>query len=155
MTSFTVAFVIRFLLRLEISVIPAPGLLQTRTHRRGRFEKGRRGHSKGVPAERQPRPVPEAKGRRGMPTLIFVSRRRSGVSRKMESLVAWVKVTEKKRLRVVDLDVDRSPELAHHLGVRAVPSLLVFEHGRVVGRLEGRATGRQIDELIRPYLAPS
>jgi thioredoxin-like negative regulator of GroEL len=88
-----------------------------------------------------------------MPTLIFVSRRRSGVSRKMESLVAWVKVTEKKRLRVVDLDVDRSPELAHHLGVRDVPSLLVFEHGRVVDRLEGRATGRQIDELIRPYLA--
>ena len=30
--------------------------------------------------------------------------------------------------------------------------LLVLERGAVVDRLEGRATGRQIDELIRPYL---
>jgi thioredoxin-like negative regulator of GroEL len=70
----------------------------------------------------------------------------------MESLVAWVKVTQKKRLRVVDLDADRSPELVHHLAVERVPSLLVVDDGRVVDRLEGRVTGRQIDELIRPHL---
>jgi hypothetical protein len=28
----------------------------------------------------------------------------------------------------------------------------VLQGGAVVGRLEGRATGRQIDELIRPHL---
>jgi thioredoxin-like negative regulator of GroEL len=88
-----------------------------------------------------------------LPTLVFVSRRRSGASRKMESLIAWVKVTQKKRLRVVDLDADASPELVDHLGVSKIPSLLVVEHGQVVDRLEGRATGRQIDALIRPHLA--
>jgi thioredoxin-like negative regulator of GroEL len=71
----------------------------------------------------------------------------------MESLVAWVKVTQKKRLRVVDVDADRSPELIDHLGVHKIPSLLVLERGQVVDRLEGRATGRQIDALIRPHLA--
>ena len=71
----------------------------------------------------------------------------------MESLVAWVKVTQKKRLRVVDLDADQSPELVQHLDVQRVPSLLVLEEGHVVDRLEGRATGRQIDELIRPHLS--
>jgi thioredoxin-like negative regulator of GroEL len=70
----------------------------------------------------------------------------------MESLVAWVKVTQKKRLRVVDIDADRSPELVERLAVSRVPSLLVLEDGQVVDRLEGRATGRQIDELIRPHL---
>ena len=70
----------------------------------------------------------------------------------MESLVAWVKVTQKKRLRVVDLDADRSPELARRLGVEQTPTLLVLLGGSVVRRLEGRATGRQIDALIRPYL---
>ena len=88
-----------------------------------------------------------------VPTLVFVSGRRSGASRKMESLVAWVKVTQKKRLRVVDVDADRSRELIDHLGVRKIPSLLVLEDGQVVDRLEGRATGRQIDALIRPHLA--
>ena len=67
-------------------------------------------------------------------------------------LIAWVKITQKKRLRVVELDAD-GPELAHHLGVRETPTLLVLQKGAVVDRLAGRATGRQIDELIRPYLA--
>ncbi len=87
-----------------------------------------------------------------LPTLVFVGREHCGASRRMESLVAWIKVTQKKRLRVVDLDADRSPDLVHHLSVRRIPSLLVLEEGRVVDRLEGRATGRQIDELIRPHL---
>jgi thioredoxin-like negative regulator of GroEL len=88
----------------------------------------------------------------GAPTLVFVGRRHCGVSRRMESLIAWVKVTQKKRLRVVELDADRSPELADRLGVRETPALIVLQGGAVVGRLEGRATGRQIDELIRPHL---
>lgn len=66
--------------------------------------------------------------------------------------MAWVKVTQKKRLRVVNLDVDRTPQLADHLDVRQTPSLLLLENGAVVGRLEGRATGRQIDALIGPHL---
>ena len=86
-------------------------------------------------------------------TLVFVGRRESGVSRRMESLVAWVKVTQKKRLRVVELDADRHPGLVEQLAVTEVPTLLLVEDRRVVGRLEGRATGRQIDELIRPHLA--
>lgn len=84
---------------------------------------------------------------------MFVWRRQDGASRKMESLVAWVKVTQKKRLRVIDVDADRNPALARKLRVERVPSLVLVKDRRVVGRLEGRATGRQIDELIRPHLA--
>jgi thioredoxin-like negative regulator of GroEL len=98
-------------------------------------------------------PAPAASTvRRDLPTLVFVGRRNCGASRRMESLVAWVRVTQKKRLQVVDLDADRSPDLVHHLAVTQIPSLLLLEEGQVVDRLEGRATGRQIDELIRPYL---
>ena len=71
----------------------------------------------------------------------------------MESLVAWVKVTQKKRLRVIDVDADRNPALTRELEVTEVPSLVVVKNHRVVARLEGKATGRQIDELIRPHLA--
>jgi thioredoxin-like negative regulator of GroEL len=96
---------------------------------------------------------PRTAGSRDVRTLVFVGSRHCGASRRMESLVAWVKVTQKKRLCVVDLDLDRSPELAHHLGVRSTPTLVVLQGGSVVSRLEGRATGRQIDEFIRPHLA--
>ena len=71
----------------------------------------------------------------------------------MESLVAWVKVTQKKRLRVVNVDTDRNPALARELEVSELPTLVLIKDSRVVDRLEGRATGRQIDELIRPHLS--
>jgi thioredoxin-like negative regulator of GroEL len=87
-----------------------------------------------------------------LPTLVFVSRRRCGACRRMESLVAWVKVTRKKQLRVVDLDADRSPELAEHLGVQATPALVLLRGGDILGRLEGRSTGTQIEALIDPYI---
>jgi thioredoxin-like negative regulator of GroEL len=99
-----------------------------------------------------PRPQQSERATSGLPALVFVSGRQDGASRRMESLVAWVKVTQRKRLRVVDVDADRHPALARKLEVRRVPSLVLVKDRRVVGRLEGRATGRQIDELIRPHL---
>jgi thioredoxin-like negative regulator of GroEL len=70
----------------------------------------------------------------------------------MESLVAWIKVTQKKRLSVVDVDADTHPRLVRELGVSKVPALVLVKDRRVLGRLEGRATGRQIEDLIRPYV---
>jgi thioredoxin-like negative regulator of GroEL len=84
--------------------------------------------------------------------LVFVRRYSSGASRRMESLVAWVKVTQKRRLDVLELDADRHSRLVAELGVRTAPSLVLVKDRRVVGRLEGRASGRQIEELIRPYV---
>ena len=53
---------------------------------------------------------------------------------------------------VIEVDADRQPSLARSLAVRRIPSLVVVKDRRVVGRLEGRVTGRQIDDLIRPHL---
>jgi thioredoxin-like negative regulator of GroEL len=93
-----------------------------------------------------------AETRRPRPSLIFVGQARSGPSRRMESLVAWVKVTQKKRLRVVDVDADANPELVQELGVSKVPALVLVKDRRVLGRLEGRVTGREIEDLIRPHI---
>lgn len=71
----------------------------------------------------------------------------------MDSLVAWVKVTQKKRLRVVNVDADRHPSLVQQLHVEEVPSLVLIKDSHVVGRLDGRSTGRQIQDLIRRHVA--
>ena len=67
--------------------------------------------------------------------------------------MAWIRVTQKKRLRVVDVDADERPELVNRLGVTETPSLVLIKDRHVVGRLDGRVTGRAIDKLIRPHLA--
>jgi thioredoxin-like negative regulator of GroEL len=87
------------------------------------------------------------------PALVFLSKRSSGPSRRMESLVAWVKVTQKKKLRVIDVDADENPSVVEKLEVGNIPALVLIKDRRVLGRLEGRATGQQIDDLIRPHLA--
>jgi thioredoxin-like negative regulator of GroEL len=94
----------------------------------------------------------EPRTRSARATLVFVRLYSSGASRRMESLVAWVKVTQKRRLDVLELDADRHSSLVAKLGVTSAPSLVLVKDSRVVGRLEGRASGRQIDDLIRPHL---
>ena len=86
------------------------------------------------------------------PVLFFFSTRRSGPARRMSSLVAWIRITEKKRLRVVEVDTDVSPKLAEVLDVTDVPSLVLVRGAKVLGRLEGRVTGREITRLIGPHV---
>ena len=85
-------------------------------------------------------------------TLVFVRRYSSGASRRMESLVAWVKVTQKSRLTVLELDADRRSGLVARLGVTTAPSLVLVKDRRVVARLEGKVSGREIGDLIKPHL---
>ena len=88
----------------------------------------------------------------GVSTVVFVGRRRCGASDD-DNLIAWVKVTQKKRLPAwSELDADRSAELRAPPRRARDPTLLVLRKGAVVGRLARSATGHQIDELIRPYL---
>ena len=61
-----------------------------------------------------------------LPTLVFVSQRTSGPSRRMESLVAWVRVTQKKRLQVVTVDADRNPDVAGRVQHRLAAEPTVF-----------------------------
>lgn len=87
------------------------------------------------------------------PVLLFFSNRRSGPARRMASLVAWIRVTEKKRLRVVEVDADANSKLADALDVSDVPALVLLQGSKVLARLNGRATGSDITRLIRPYVA--
>lgn len=70
----------------------------------------------------------------------------------MSSLVAWIRVTEKARLRVLEVDADAQQPLAEALDVSTVPSLVLVSGSEVLGRLEGRSTGREIERLIRPHV---
>ena len=94
-----------------------------------------------------------------LPVLLFVGQRRSGPSRRMESLVAWVKVSQKARLRVVEVERaaraqggDRRLAVVRRFGIREFTSLVLIVGRRVVARLEGRATGQEIDQLLRTHL---
>lgn len=89
----------------------------------------------------------------GKPVLVFFFSQRSGPARRMASLVAWISVNQKRRLDVVEVDIEHNRELADRLGVSTVPALVLVKRRRVVDRLEGRATGPQIERFIQPHLS--
>lgn len=70
----------------------------------------------------------------------------------MASLVAWVRVTEKRRLRVLEVDADANAKLARALEVSTIPSLVLVRGRKILGRVDGRATGTDINRLIQQHI---
>jgi thioredoxin-like negative regulator of GroEL len=70
----------------------------------------------------------------------------------MESLIAHFARKERRRLRVVCVDMDENAELADRLSVENVPTIVLLKEKEAVDRLEGRATGLQIEEMIRAHV---
>jgi len=109
-----------------------------------------------VEASRFPQERPDEgarpKGRLKKPILLFFTKRTSGPARRMESLIAHVARKERRRLTVVAVDADENVELAERLSVEEIPTLVLVEGRSAIGRIEGRATGGQIDALINDAL---
>jgi thioredoxin 1 len=70
----------------------------------------------------------------------------------MDSLVDHLARKERKRLRVVRVDVEEDPTTAHRFRVRKVPTLILVKDSRTVARVEGRAKATDIEGLVEPYL---
>ena len=70
----------------------------------------------------------------------------------MESLLAVIERRERGRLRVVPVDADASRALADALGITEIPTLVLLRDRQAVARLEGRATGQQVDAMISAHV---
>ncbi len=46
------------------------------------------------------------------------------------------------------LDTEDNPHLAHHFGVRSVPTVMAFRDGKLVFQEPGLLTAPQLDELV-------
>jgi thioredoxin 2 len=90
----------------------------------------------------------------GVPILLFFTASTSGPARRMESLLAHLARKERARLRVARIDTTEAPEWVDRLQIQEIPTLVLVQGGRPVGRLEGRASAPQIERMLAPHLAP-
>jgi thioredoxin-like negative regulator of GroEL len=70
----------------------------------------------------------------------------------MDSLVAQIARKERRNLRVVQVDVNERPDLAGQFQVGAAPALVLVKNGRVVERIEGRASAAKIESMLESHL---
>jgi thioredoxin-like negative regulator of GroEL len=96
-------------------------------------------------------PVPEMQEER--PLLLFFASRKSGPARRMGSLIAWVTVRHRRDLRVLEVEIDEARDLADALDVADAPALVLMDGNVMLGRLDGRATGPEIERFLEPHLA--
>jgi thioredoxin 1 len=71
----------------------------------------------------------------------------------MDSTLAHLARKERHRLRLTRVDIDECPELAGRFGIEQVPTLVLVCDGRVVERLEGRASVPRIEAMLDEHLA--
>ena len=57
------------------------------------------------------------------------------------------------RLVIVKLDVDQNREVAGAIGVRSVPTLVLFKDGKAVDGAVGALSKQEVVTLVEPHLA--
>jgi thioredoxin 1 len=59
---------------------------------------------------------------------------------------------KERGLTVGKLDADEAKDLVRELGIRNIPTLLVYKNGEIVERNTGNVTKEKIEELINNHL---
>jgi len=80
--------------------------------------------------------------------VVFVTKRSSGIGRRMESVLARLQVRERSRVKILRIDADRRPEVVRKLAVKEIPSILVYKNRKPVAWLRGRATLGDVDRAL-------
>lgn len=57
------------------------------------------------------------------------------------------------KLKVGKLDVDNNPQISMQLGIRSIPTLMIFKNGKVVEQVIGAVPKRHLVEKILPYIS--
>jgi thioredoxin 1 len=55
-------------------------------------------------------------------------------------------------VRIIKIDVDKSPAIAQQYQVSGIPTLILFRNGQPVWRQSGVATRKQLVDVIRGHM---
>lgn len=83
-----------------------------------------------------------------LPVIVDVWSESCAPCRQLVPVLKSVATRHEGRVRVAEISADSDPELLRQLGVRATPTLLIFEGGQELGRVTGFRPGGWFDEMI-------
>ncbi|WP_263985460.1 co-chaperone YbbN [Streptomyces sp. NK15101] len=80
----------------------------------------------------------------GLPVLVKFTAEWCGPCRQMKPVLGAIAAEEAERLRIVEVDVDRSPETALRYGILGTPTFVVFRAGEPVKSIVGARPKRRL-----------
>jgi len=73
----------------------------------------------------------------------------------MEPILEQLSIELEGRLKVVRVDVERSPIIARSFRVQSIPMLVLFNQGRPIDQLMGAVEKKALLDFVKPVLATS
>lgn len=88
-----------------------------------------------------------------VPVLLDFTATWCGPCKALKPIIEKVAQTYGGKLKVVQLDIDESPETPARFNIRGVPTVIMFKNGSEVARQVGLAPEAKLVSLITPHLA--
>lgn len=79
----------------------------------------------------------------------------NGPSRMMMAAIAQLSEAYAGRVRVAHLDTDSNPSATRQYDLRSIPTVLLFERGRPVGRIVGLTSLADVGAIVDRQLHPA
>lgn len=70
----------------------------------------------------------------------------------MEPVIKQLKVKFGEKLSVIKIDIDKNQSLASRLGVRGVPTFILFKTGKPVWRESGARPIHELESVVNSFL---
>ncbi len=87
-----------------------------------------------------------------VPVLVDFFAEWCGPCKVMKPVLEQLHQKTENKLRIIKVDIDKSPAAANAFNVQAVPTLLLFKNGQVVWRQAGALPLPQLEKIISSHL---
>lgn len=85
------------------------------------------------------------------PVLVDFSAEWCGPCRMQAPILYDLKKKMKEEVRILKIDIDQNRKLANTLGIRSVPTLMIFKDGEPKWRNSGVFPAERLEELIKQF----
>ena len=85
------------------------------------------------------------------PVLVDFSAEWCGPCRMMKPILEQLHQRMGDNVRILKIDIDRSPAAANAYNVQSVPTLIFFQHGKALWRQSGVVQAAQLQQIIEQY----
>ena len=85
------------------------------------------------------------------PVLVDFSAEWCGPCRMMKPILQQLHQRMGEKIRIIKIDIDKSPAAAQSYNVQSVPTLIIFQNGKLLWRQSGVVQAIQLEKIIEQH----
>ena len=86
------------------------------------------------------------------PVLVDFSAEWCGPCRMMKPILQQLHQRMGEKIRIIKIDIDKSPAAAQSYNVQSVPTLIIFQNGKLLWRQSGVVQAIQLEKIIEKHI---